>query len=223
LPIAAIGAACAMQLLLPSSVAAQPRRGFDGKVIVSPPHKAIACSEGTYLVGVTETQTDRIVGVAYDCVGATRTQQWDTENYGHRIGFGDIRKGKTTNKSCPKDYFIVGLNGTHGSYKAETRGMAAVGMELLADIAPVCRNGQNVLFELKRSYLDQADDNSLSDVAWDGLGGARSCRAGYAAVSISFLYDGRRDIDPDNRFIDAALTCRRLPLNPAGAASTTRP
>ena len=197
------------------------RVGFDGTTIASPRTSTVACGQGTFLVGLTQTQTDRLIGVSYDCVAATKRQTWDTPTHGHIFGFGNFRGGTPVNKTCPPDYFLVGLKATFGSYSADTHGAAKpVPPRLIADLAPVCRNYQGVYFEFTRATLTQAEDNDLKNVAWDGIGGPRSCKAGYAVMRINFRYDGRRDIDPANRFYDAALTCRRLPVNIPGMADT---
>ena len=166
-----------------------------------------------YLVGLIESQTSSGWPLARLCVKATPAQRWDTEHFVHNLGFGNRKATITANKSCPPDYFMVGLKATFGSYSADTRGMAhAEPVPLIADLSPVCRNSRNAIFALNRGQLDQAEDNRLYDVPWDGIGGARSCRAGYAVSRIVFAYDGRRDLDPANPFYDAALTCRRLPV-----------
>jgi hypothetical protein len=197
-----------------SDSAAQARDGLGGKPIDAARPDTIACAAGGFLTGWTVRQTDRIVGIArFDCVKATPQQAWDTESLVQNLGFGDVRHGASATKSCPRDYFVVGFAAKTGSYSADTHGMAKPEPpRMLADLSPVCRDRRNASFTANVNALTQAEDNRLQDVAWDGLGGARSCRAGYAAVKISFSYDGRRDIDPANRFYDASLTCRRLPV-----------
>ena len=201
------------------AVSAQARSGVLGAVSAARPD-TISCGSAGFLVGLTEQQTDRIVGVQFECVTATSTQGWDASSLVHRLGFGDMKHGAATTKRCPTDYYIVGFAATMGSYSGDASGSAqADPPELLADLAPVCRNRQGAIYPTNRSPLTQAEDNRLQPFAWDGLGGARSCRAGFAAVKISFIYDGRRNIDPANRFRDAALTCRRLPVMVAPMAT----
>lgn len=206
--------ALVLTLATASDSAAQARDGLGGKPIDAPRGATIACGQGGFLTGLTVRQTDRIVGIArFDCVKATPQQAWDTESLVQNLGFGDVRHGASATKSCPRDYFVVGFAAKTGSYSADAHGMAQPEPpRMLADLSPVCRDRRNATFTSNANALTQAEDNRLADVAWDGLGGARSCRAGYAAVKVSFSYDGRRDIDPANRFYDAALTCRRLPV-----------
>jgi hypothetical protein len=196
------------------SAQVEVKQGTSHRTIAPKTGSSIDCGATAFLTGITLTQTDRVVGVGFDCNNATRSQTWDANGGTHSFGIGNVRGGRVSNKLCPPDYFIVGLSYTFGSYSADTHGMAHVTpAPMIADLAPVCRNHLNQVFQFQRSYFTNAEDNQLVDVAWDGIGGARSCRAGWAAVKIDFSFDSRRDIDPADPFFDAGITCRRLPID----------
>jgi hypothetical protein len=207
-------------------IAATPARaietkpGFSGSV---PPGQIFQCQPGSYLIGLSENQTDRIVGVRFICVSSDSSQLWTSEPGLIPTSLGDVHKdhgAAWTNVMCPKDYFIVGWRGTFGTYSADTHGSAHVGIQLLADLAPVCRNLHGDIFAVNGGSLHQADDNNLQVTAWDGLNGARSCQPGQPAIGVLFEFEELRNDDPNNRFEDAALICDGFPVN-AGAIGTT--
>ena len=102
---------------------------------------------------------------------------------------------------------------TLGRYSKDTHGLAKpVPPPLVADLQPVCRQLVNsgTIYGLPRGYFEQAEDNHLYDVGFDGLNSKRSCPTGQAAVGIAFIYDGTAGLDPGNQFQDAALICDRM-------------
>lgn len=182
-----------------------------------PPGQIFQCPEpGEYLVGLLQNQTDRIVGAGLVCASTDRTQLWigDTVVPASKM-VGDFHNQGAilTNVTCPKDYFIVGWRGTRGTYKPETHGFAPPGVDLLADLAPVCRRFDGTIFAFNDGRLHQADDNDLHVTPWDGLNGPRSCQAGWAAIGVLFEFQQALNSDPNNQFEDAALICDRLPKN----------
>jgi hypothetical protein len=210
---AGVALALASMGLVVRRLEAQDRNGFMGTPIASRQGSTIDCGDAGFLISLTERQTDRLVGVPFfGCIKATLSQSWDAASRVVRPGLGDSRRGMVTMKTCPDDSFIVGIEAITGSYSYDSHGGAKPQLpRMIADLAPVCRNPRYHELTLGNHHLTQTDDNQLRRVTWDGLGGPRSCRAGYAVVKISFSYDGTPGLDPANPFYDAALTCKRLP------------
>jgi hypothetical protein len=130
----------------------------------------------------------------------------------------DRRAGDAVQRlGCPKNYFLVGLTATLGTYSADAGGASQVTPpDLIADLHPVCRNGRtDDIFVFPLGRLRKADGKRLHELSWDGLNGARSCSAGTAATSLVLIVDARRNIDPDRRFEDIALECDKLPSDAA--------
>jgi hypothetical protein len=178
-----------------------------------PDHRALSCDPGSYLVSFVLSQTDRIVNLSIACVSADKSQSWTSPPATGLPLFPLRASDFIRNLTCPKNYYVVGLTATQGTYSGNTSGGATTGSLLMADFQPVCRNGQvNDLFIFPSGRLHKADNNNLIDGKWQGLGGEFSCDAGWAAVGLKLAVNSRRDIDPDRQFNDVALICDRLPF-----------
>jgi hypothetical protein len=178
-----------------------------------PDHRVLSCDPGSYLVSLVLSQTDRIVNLSIACASADKSQSW-TGPPANGFPIFPLRASDfIRNLTCPKNYYVVGLTATQGTYSADTHGLATTGSLLMADFQPVCRNGQiDDIFIFPPGRLHQADNNKLADGKWQGLGGNFSCDAGWAAVGLKLAVNGRRDLDPDRQFIDVALVCDKLPF-----------
>jgi hypothetical protein len=183
------------------------------------------CDAGFFLVGLTENKTDRIVGVTYVCQPALPGGLWNGINSGvvPVTRLGDLTHGTERNTTCPHNFFLIGFVGTLGTYAPDTHGMATVGIDLLADLAPVCRDKEGAIFSFDSGHNDHAENNRLHVIPWDGLSGARTCPLGQAAVGIVFRYENKPGEDPNQRFSDAALLCDHLPISVAGVGGDKVP
>lgn len=199
------------------------RSGFMSPKIKKQRDNFLECTKPTYLTGLVLHQTDRVVGLSYQCTNLTLDRKWDAIKSGYQgIGLGNLQLGDVNLKICPTDYFIVGLQASFGSYSADTYGIAKPMLPaMIADLSPVCSNWQDVAYILPSVVPKQSDDNKLEVIKWDGVGNARSCKIGYAATSILFSY--QKGTDPKNEFFDVALTCDRLPFKRDPATYTDHP
>ena len=188
------------------------KRGFAGDVN----GQAFECPTGSFLVGVVLNQTDRMIGMRFVCAPAAPGARWASLDAAgvQATTIGNVTSGtknRITNSTCPHDFFLIGLRGTIGEYHGSSAAIRAVPADLLADVAPVCREAGGAIFAFNDSRLIEADDNNLRIRNWDGVNGSRTCGAGEAAAGMRVAFETRRNDDPSNIFTDAALICRRLP------------
>lgn len=178
--------------------------------------KHTRCSPGTYLIGIGETLTDRMVGYWQLCTGAAQGH-WAGDVIA-AWGPGNVRSPAARWKRCPPDYYMVGLQATRGYYGPGVH-------ELIADLQPVCRTitQPTKRYETHRGYFEGADDNKLVDLNWGGQNSPKACQNGTVAVGIAFNYKGSRDQDPENQFLDAALICSAVTGVPLEDVSKVRP
>lgn len=172
------------------------------------------CTYPQYLYGLALTLTDRITGLYYECREASPDGGWAGSQPFSVPALGDT-KPYQVDIACPPDHFITAVGFTTGHYAADSHGIAQPEIgRLLADIQPVCRRrNQPETYRLNRNFLTGADDNDLkTDPALDST--PRDCPATTAAIGVVIDYDGRRDIDPTNRFHNLALICRPLKTEP---------
>ena len=216
-------ALCVVSLFATSAFAQDQRVGFFGQ---SAAGAFYPCPEGKFLVGITARKTDRIIGMSFACVTPKFGPAWTSANdVGIAVGknnpIGDTHGGTAVNTTCPRDHFLIGFAGTVGRYRGPGGiGAKAVPAQLVADLAPVCRNAAKEVVQFPRGRLWQADDNELQDIPWDGQNGARTCKPGEAAIGLYMSYQAGANLDPNYRFGDVSLVCKRLPP-PTPVISTT--
>lgn len=172
----------------------------------------VRCQAGESLVGVGTNHIDRMVGYWYRCARNNPDGAWTDGSVVTRFGIGQARRNITRWHDCPRNYYIVGLAGTAGTYLKKSIWAQAEPAPILADIQPLCRlhTAQPDLYQTPRAYFEGADDNKLYDIAATPPDTPKSCRRGTVAVGILFAVDFRRDIDVESQFQDAALICDRL-------------
>jgi len=207
---------CSLVSITVTAWAAEDQRvGITGTITSNsaPPKVQIRqCDSGQFLVGISAQQTDRMIGFRAVCAQAPSYGVWK-DSLAPGLALGDEKTGRVLSKSCPSSYFIVGLAATLGTYSADTKLMAhPVPPPLIADLQPVCRQlVEGSIYQLPRGYFEDAENNNLTDIAFDGLGSSHSCPAGEAAVGLAFVFNGQAGLDPANQFSDAALICERMP------------
>ena len=213
-----------VHLFATSAFAQDQRVGFFGQSAAGAFYQ---CPEGRFLVGITARKTDRIVGMSFACVTPRFGPAWTSAaDIGIAVGptnpIGDIHGGTPVNTTCPRDSFLIGFAGTMGRYRGPGGiGARAVPAQLVADLAPVCRSAAKDIFQFPSGRLWQADDNELQDIPWDGPSGARTCAPGQAAIGIYMSYQAGANLDPNYRFGDVSLVCKRLPPpTPVGTTKT---
>ena len=193
-----------------SNMAAQP----------NPEPKPLNCPNGSFLVGLVQHQTDRIVGVSPVCVPVIGPNWKSMNDLGILVGnsVGSLKDGKPRNTTCPHNFFLVGFRTTIGEYSADSHGLAnAVPVDLLADLAPICRDHSGAVFGFEIGHLDGAGDNNLR--VDTGLSG-QTCPAHQAVQSLTFKFRFQRDLDPNNQFHGFTLTCKVLPVSATSAGAT---
>jgi len=172
----------------------------------------VRCEAGESLVGVGTNHIDRMVGYWYRCARNNPDGSWISGSVVTRFGPGQVRRGLTRWHDCPRNYYIVGLGATAGTYLRRSLWAQAEPPPILADIQPLCRlpAGEPHFYQTTRAYFEGADDNKLYDIPAMMPDTPKSCPRGTVAVGILFAVDFRRDIAVETQFQNAALICDRL-------------
>lgn len=214
--IFAISAFTASVLLASPTLAAEDIRAsvLEGKILQpdAVTRRDARCDKG-YLVGVGLNYTDRVVGYWYRCASMLPDGRWNTEEIITTPGSGQVRQGQTRWHDCPRDYYIVGLGGTFGTYGYDSAGMAQpVPQEMLADVQPLCRLSAAIpaVYPTPRAYFEGGDDNRLRDLPARVPDDARACARGSVATGLRFSVNFKRSANPQSQFYDVALICDRV-------------
>jgi hypothetical protein len=205
-------------LLIPARASAadsvRPSVLVGSPISPNPPFTDYArCGPGGFLVGVAPQQTDRMVGYSMLCVANDPVGRWSPS--GPATTIRTAKRGLPLGgmRACPRDYYIVGLGATFGSYGGSGGGLGpSTSFGLIADLLPVCRlpSANPDIYTLYRGYFEHAEDNGLTNRGPHYPPNPRACAPGTVAVGLFFSIDFRRDINPDRQFKDVSLICDRL-------------
>ncbi|MEO8366997.1 MAG: hypothetical protein ABI538_12390 [Pseudoxanthomonas sp.] len=174
------------------------------------------CPAGSALVGLTQSRTDRLMGISFTCVTLKKAMGafWEDpeaaflDPSGLKGAGTRPPSGVSGNTTCPYDYFLVGLSGELADYQEDPRnGWAQVDAPRMriVDLQPVCRGPEGTLFFFPKGRLTAATPlRSQYDAHWNATKG---CPAQYAAVGVHYSH---RDSNDVAGFAGISLICDRV-------------